>query len=60
MAKEKLKFINENIKYLDIEYDNLFDLVNYFVIIHTVYSKAIRKIEVEELRRKNREKKGKI
>lgn len=56
ITKENLDAINENIKYLDINYDDLFDLVNYYDPIYIYYKNMLRKKYVDELRNKNKEK----
>jgi len=52
-----LDTISNNIKYLDIKYDNLYELVNLFDPVEIEYREMIHKKYVENLRKLNRRKK---
>lgn len=52
-----LETISDNIKYMDIKYDNLYELVNLFDPVDIEYRRMIHKENVENLRKLNRRKK---
>lgn len=52
-----LECIKHNIKYLEEKYDDIFDLSYYFDPIYISMKKTIHEKEIDELRKKNRNKK---
>ncbi len=53
---DDLDNINENIKYLDMKYDDLFDLVNLYDPIRINFKKVIQEKNVKKIREENKKK----
>lgn len=58
ITHDLLNKINENIKYLDQKYDDLYELVNLFDPICFYYENLLKKNYTYFLRKQNREKKN--
>ncbi|MDD2435644.1 MAG: hypothetical protein PHO63_05290 [Bacilli bacterium] len=54
---ETLILIEDNINYLDVKYDDLYELINLYDPIKTSYKQLIHDKYVERIRKENREKK---
>ena len=56
VTSDDLDNINENIKYLDMKYDDLFDLVNLYDPIRINFKKVIQEKKVKKIREENKKK----
>ena len=56
VTSDDLDSINENIKYLDMKYDDLFDLVNLYDPIRINLKKIIQEKKIKKIREENRKK----